>query len=54
MRPTWPKLASLAQKICTLWFQFFDEFFASKGDPFKNVSGAIYLILISKGKHLKI
>ena len=28
MRPKWPKLASLDQKICTL--------FASKGYPFKN------------------
>ena len=37
MRPKWPKLASLAQKICTLWFQLFDAFFASKGYPFKNV-----------------
>ena len=27
MRPKWPKLASLVQKICTLWFQFFDAFF---------------------------
>ena len=31
MRPKWPKLASLAQKICTLWFQFFGAFFASEG-----------------------
>ena len=37
MMPKWPKLASLAQKICTLLFQFFDEFFASKGYPFKNI-----------------
>ena len=37
MRPKWPKLASLAQKICTLWFQFCDAFFASKGYPFKNI-----------------
>ena len=37
MRPKWPKLASLAQKIRTLWFQFFDAFFASKGYPFKNI-----------------
>ena len=36
MKPKWPKLASLAQKICTLWFQFFDAFLASKGYPFKN------------------
>ena len=37
MRPKWPKLASLTQKICTLWFQFFDAFFASKGYPFKDI-----------------
>ena len=36
MRPKWPKIASLAQKICTLWFQSFDAFLASKGYPFKN------------------
>ena len=23
MKPKWQKLASLAQEICTLWFQFF-------------------------------
>ena len=37
MRPKWPKLASLAQKTCTLLFQFFDAFFASKGYPYKNI-----------------
>ena len=37
MRPQWPKLASLAQKLCTLWFQFFDAFSASKGCLFKNI-----------------
>ena len=37
MRPKWPKLASLAQKICSLWFQFFDAIFASKEYPFKNI-----------------
>ena len=37
MMPKWPKLASLAQKICTLQFQFFDAFLASKGYPFKNI-----------------
>ena len=31
MKPKWQKLASLAQKICTLWFQFFGAVFASKG-----------------------
>ena len=37
MKPKWQKLASLAQKICTLWFQFFGAVFASKGYPFKNI-----------------
>ena len=37
MKPKWHKLASLAQGICTLWFQFFDAVFASKGYPFKNI-----------------
>ena len=37
MRPKWPKLAGLAQKIGTLSFQFFGAFFASKGYPFKNI-----------------
>ena len=37
MKPKWQKLASLAQKICTLWFQFFGAVFASKGLPFKNI-----------------
>ena len=37
MRPKRPKLASLAQKICTLWFQFFGAFFAPKPYPFKNI-----------------
>ena len=32
------KLASLAQEICTLWFQFFDAVFASQGYRFKNIS----------------
>ena len=36
MRLKWPKLASLAQKLCTLYFQFFCGFFVSKGYPFKN------------------
>ena len=31
------KLASLAQEICTLWFQFFGAVFASKEYPFKNI-----------------
>ena len=37
MRPKWPKLASLAQKICKLLFQFLDAFFASKGYPFETI-----------------
>ena len=35
MTPKWQKLASLAQEICTLLFQFFGAVFASKGYPFK-------------------
>ena len=37
MKPKWQKLASLAQEICTLWFQFFGAVFASRGYPFKNI-----------------
>ena len=37
MKPNWQKLASLAQEICTLLFQFFCAAFASKGYPFKNI-----------------
>ena len=37
MKPKWQKLAGLAQEICTLWFQFFDAVFASKGYLFKNI-----------------
>ena len=37
MKPKWQKLASLAQEICTLYFQFFGAVFASKGYPFKNI-----------------
>ena len=37
MKPKWQKLASLAQEICTLWFQFFGAVFAFKGYPFKNI-----------------
>ena len=37
MKPKWQKLASLAQEICTLKFQFFGAVFASKGYPFKNI-----------------
>ena len=38
MKPKWQRLASLAQEICTLLFQFFGAVFASKGYPFKNIS----------------
>ena len=37
MKPKWQKLASLAQEICTLWFQFFGAVCAPKGYPFKNI-----------------
>ena len=37
MTPLWQKLASLAQDICALWFQFLGAVFASKGYPFKNI-----------------
>ena len=37
MTPKWQKLASLAQEICTLYFQFFGAVFASEGYPFKNI-----------------
>ena len=48
MKPQWQKLASLAQEICTLWFQFFSAVFASKGYPFKNIYDAV-----SKPRDLK-
>ena len=37
MTPKWQKLASLAQEMCTLWFQFSCAVFASKCYPFKNI-----------------
>ena len=37
MAPKWQKLASLAQEICTLLFQFFGTVSASKIYPFKNI-----------------
>ena len=37
MKPKWQKLASLAQKICTLYFQFFGVVFASTEYPFKDI-----------------
>ena len=44
MKPKWQKLASLAQEICKLWFQFFGAVFASKGYPFKNILHHFYKI----------
>ena len=41
MKPKWQKLASMAQEICTLLFQFFGAVFASKGYPFKNIFNQI-------------
>ena len=46
MKPKWQKLASLAQKICTLWFQLYGAFFASKGCPFKNILQIVINVLI--------
>ena len=37
MKPKWQKLASLAQELCTLWFQFLCAVIASKGYTFKNL-----------------
>ena len=37
MRPKWSKLASLAQKTCTLLFQFFCECSLPKDNIFKNI-----------------
>ena len=37
MKPKWQKPSSLAQEICTLYFQFYGAIFASKGYPFKNI-----------------
>ena len=37
MKPKSQKLASLAQEVCTLEFQFFGAVFAFKGYPFKNI-----------------
>ena len=45
MKPKWQELASLAQEIGTLWFQFFGAVFASKGYPFKNIFLTRFLIL---------
>ena len=45
MTPKWQKLASLAQEICTLYFQFFGAVFASKGYPFKNIFHMFIILL---------
>ena len=37
MKPKWQKLASLAQDISTLSFQFLSAVFASKGYTLKNI-----------------
>ena len=37
MKPNWQKLAILPLEKCSLWFQFFDAAFASKGYSFKNI-----------------
>ena len=37
MTPKLQKLSSLAQEICTLYFQFFGAVFPSKGYPFTNI-----------------
>ena len=37
MKPKWQKLASLAQEICILSFQFFSAVFASKGYTLENI-----------------
>ena len=37
MKSKWQKLASLAQEIYILWFQFFGAVFASKVYTFKNI-----------------
>ena len=47
MKPKWQKLASLAQEICTLWFQFFGAVFASKEYPFKNILEYFKIILFN-------
>ena len=54
MKPQWQKLASLAQEICTLWFQFFSAVFASKGYPFKNIleERDVHLSIVTTGKHV--
>ena len=49
MKPKWQKLASLAQEICTLYFQFFGAVFASKGYPFKII---INLCIVQFMKHV--
>ena len=41
MKPKWRKLASLAQGVCALWFQFFGAVFASKEYTLKNIFNLI-------------
>ena len=43
MKPKWQKLASMAQVICTLKFQFFGAVFASEGYPLKNIFTAFFI-----------
>ena len=52
MTPKWQKLASLAQEICTLWFQFFGAVFAAKGYPFKNIFENLHFLLPPLSLHL--
>ena len=44
MTPKWQKLASLAQKICTLRFQFFGAVFASKEYPLRTYLISLQLV----------
>ena len=52
MKPKWQKLASLAQNMCTLWFQFFGAVFASKGYPFKNIFVKYVALILRKEKYI--
>ena len=52
MKPKWQKLASLAQKKCTLRFQFFGAVFASKGYTFKNIFNVSVDIFDESTHHL--
>ena len=46
------KLASLAQEICTLYFQVFGAAFASTGYPFKNIFACSYCCRFSLSTNL--